>query len=134
VLGRPNEWETLYDPARVRISTDSLMEFAHENLDVASEYLRLAPTGGDVRSAREVAPGSGAVLQRGLAKVACYRDPGGAVHEMSALCTHLGCVVRWNTEEASWDCPCHGSRFGPTGEVLTGPAIAPLKKLDGGAS
>lgn len=134
ILGTPNEWESLYDPSRIRISTDSVMEFVEENLDVASEMLRLAPTGGDVKSADEIPAGGGAILQRGLSKVACYRDPSGTVHEMSALCTHLGCVVRWNTEETSWDCPCHGSRFGPTGEVLTGPAIGPLKKLDEAAS
>ena len=73
---------------------------------------------------------TGAVVQRGLHKVAVYRDEAGVAHEMSALCTHLQCVIRWNSEERSWDCPCHGSRFAPTGEVLTGPAIYPLKRLD----
>lgn len=132
VLGRPNEWETLYDPSRKTLSKDSIMEFATENLDVAAQFLKLAPTFHDVRSADQVAPGTGAVMQRGIQKVAVYRDEAGAVHEMSALCTHLQCVIRWNSEEKSWDCPCHGSRFGPTGEVLTGPAIYPLKRLDGG--
>jgi nitrite reductase/ring-hydroxylating ferredoxin subunit len=131
ILGRPNEWETLYDPKRKTISKDSVMEFVHENVDVALQMTRHAPVGGDASSEDEIQPGQGAVIQRGLHKVACYRDEQGGVHEMSAVCTHLGCIVRWNGAESSWDCPCHGSRFAPLGEVLTGPAIGPLKKLDG---
>jgi nitrite reductase/ring-hydroxylating ferredoxin subunit len=130
VLGRPNEWETLYEPSRKTLSKDSVTEFAMENLDVAKQYLKLSPTFSDADSAAEVQPGTGAVVQRGLHKVAVYRDEAGVAHEMSALCTHLQCVIRWNSEERSWDCPCHGSRFAPTGEVLTGPAIYPLKRLD----
>ncbi|MBW3571734.1 MAG: FAD-dependent oxidoreductase [Gemmatimonadetes bacterium] len=134
VLGRPNEWETLYDPSRKTLSVDSLKEFAMENLDVAVQYAKLSPTFSDAEGAAQVAPGTGAVVQRGMQKVAVYRDEQGVAHEMSALCTHLQCVIRWNSEERSWDCPCHGSRFAPTGEVLTGPAIYPLKRLDGGGA
>jgi len=132
ILGKPNEWETLYDPSRKTLSKGSLLEFATENLDVAKQLLKLSPTFHDADSAQEVPPGTGAVIQRGMQKVAVYRDDAGVAHERSALCTHLGCVIRWNSEERSWDCPCHGSRFGPTGEVLTGPAIYPLKRLDEG--
>ena len=101
-----------------------------ENVDVAVQYTDLLPLGGDVKSAEEIAPGRGAVLQRGLHKVAAYRDEGGMLHELSAICTHLGCVVAWNGLERSWDCPCHGSRFATDGAVLNGPAPYPLKKLD----
>jgi glycine/D-amino acid oxidase-like deaminating enzyme/nitrite reductase/ring-hydroxylating ferredoxin subunit len=131
VLGRPNPWEKLYDPKRKTISKDSIMEFTMENVDVAVQYTDLLPLGGDVKSADEIAPGSGAVLQRGLHKVAAYRDEDGKLHEHSAICTHLGCVVQWNGLERSWDCPCHGSRFATDGAVLNGPAPHPLKKLEG---
>jgi glycine/D-amino acid oxidase-like deaminating enzyme/nitrite reductase/ring-hydroxylating ferredoxin subunit len=130
VLGRENPWAALYEPSRKTLSVDSAREYAAENLDVAAQVARALPFGGDVKDAAEIAPGSGAILQRGLKKVACYRAEDGAVHELSALCTHLGCVVGWNSEERSWDCPCHGSRFAPTGEVLTGPAVAPLPRVD----
>ena len=55
-----------------------------------------------------------------------YRDDRGRVKKMSAVCTHMGCLVRWNQADATWDCPCHGSRFGPKGKVLGGPAETPL--------
>ena len=131
VLGRPNPWEKLYDPKRKTISKDSVMEFVEENVDVAIQYKDLLPLGGEVKSADEIAPGSGAVLQRGMHKVAAFRDDGGVLHERSAICTHLGCVVQWNGLERSWDCPCHGSRFATDGAVLNGPAPYPLKKLEG---
>jgi glycine/D-amino acid oxidase-like deaminating enzyme/nitrite reductase/ring-hydroxylating ferredoxin subunit len=129
ILGRENPWAELYDPSRVRISTGSVKEFAVENLNVAAQYADwLRPE--EASTVDEVPPGAGIVVQRGAAKVAVYRDEAGAVHERSAVCTHLGCVVRWNSEERSWDCPCHGSRFAPTGEVLNGPAPSPLNPVE----
>jgi Rieske Fe-S protein len=62
-----------------------------------------------------------------LKKIAAYRDDDGTLYERSAICTHLGCVVSWNSTEKSWDCPCHGSRFDKhDGHVLNGPAIDAL--------
>ncbi|HEX8430860.1 MAG TPA: FAD-dependent oxidoreductase [Longimicrobium sp.] len=130
IAGRPNPWAELYEPSRKMKSKDSLLDYVEENLDVAAQYADLLPTGGDVSGPDQIAPGTGAILQRGLAKVAAYRDEDGVLHERSAICTHLGCVVQWNTLERSWDCPCHGSRFAPDGAVLNGPAPIPLKKLD----
>ena len=80
----------------------------------------------DVRSPKQIAPGQGAVVRRGLHLVAVYRDAAGACHERSATCPHLGGVVRWNSAEKSWDCPCHGSRFDALGRVLNGPAVHDL--------
>lgn len=57
---------------------------------------------------------------------AVSRDAGGDLHAVSAICTHLGCVVGFNPAERSWDCPCHGSRFGIDGDVGGGPAVNPL--------
>ena len=96
-------------------------EFARENSNVAFQYTDWL-TGGDVKSADEVAPGSGAIMRRGLEKIAVYRDAQGQVHECHAKCPHLGCVVHWNPAETTWDCPCHGSRFDAYGKVINGPA------------
>ena len=127
IAGRENPWAKLYDPSR--ITPGAAKEFARENLNVAAQYGDLV-TGGEVDSTEQIARGSGAIVRRGLSKVAVYRDSGGTLIERSAICTHLGCVVRWNDGEKSWDCPCHGSRFDPQGKVLNGPAIKDLKPVD----
>ncbi len=126
ILGIRNPYETLYDPKRV--SPRAAVELARENLNVAAQF-RDYLTPGEISSADELAPGTGALIRRGLKKVAVYRDELGEVHERSAVCTHLGCIVDWNTAERSWDCPCHGSRFDPLGKVINGPAIAPLPAI-----
>jgi glycine/D-amino acid oxidase-like deaminating enzyme/nitrite reductase/ring-hydroxylating ferredoxin subunit len=129
IQGRENPWESLYDPGRVRVSTSSVKEFVQENLNVAAQYADwVLPE--ETGSAAEIPAGTGAVVQRGLGRVAVFRDDDGTLHERSAVCTHLGCIVRWNSEERSWDCPCHGSRFAPTGEVLNGPAPSPLGAVE----
>jgi Rieske Fe-S protein len=127
IAGRENEWSMLYDPSRSGLAAP--MELVKENLNAVSNYRDLLVR-KDASGVDEIPPGSGAVLRRGLRPVAVYRDESGEVHECSALCTHLECVVRWNPTEKSWDCPCHGSRFSPTGDVLTGPASLPLKRLN----
>lgn len=87
-------------------------------------------TGGDVDLVHAIAPGEGAVLRDGLRRIAVYRDPHGALHVLSAKCTHLGCAVHWNGAERSWDCPCHASRFDTEGNVLHGPAPTALAKVE----
>lgn len=62
--------------------------------------------------------------------VALYRDAGGVLHAISSVCTHRGCDVHWNDQDKAWDCPCHGSRFAPSGEVIHGPASTPLPRVD----
>lgn len=119
ILGRHNPWERLYDPSRKTIRATG--NFARENVNVAGQYLDwLKP--GEVNSVREIEVDSGAILRRGLSKVAVYRDEEGKTHEMSAVCPHLGCIVHWNGAERSWDCPCHGSRFDKLGKCTNGPA------------
>jgi glycine/D-amino acid oxidase-like deaminating enzyme/nitrite reductase/ring-hydroxylating ferredoxin subunit len=123
ILGRPNEWEQLYDPSRK--SLKSTGEYARENLNVAKQYTDFI-TPGEVQSESEILPGQGAILRQGLKKFAMYRDERGTLHSASAVCPHLGCIVHWNSLEGSWDCPCHGSRFGTDGSVLNGPALGGL--------
>lgn len=78
----------------------------------------------------EIGKGEGGIVISGDHKVAAYRDAKGTVHAISAKCTHMGCTVKWNPAEKTWDCPCHGSRFSPTGEVVNGPAAKPLEPTD----
>jgi len=127
ILGRTNPWAELYDPARKTPAAAG--RFLHEAANMAVQYTDWL-TSGEVDSADEVLPASGAILRSGLTKVAVYRDAGGAVHAMSAVCPHLGCIVRWNPAESTWDCPCHGSRFSAYGELINGPANSDLEPID----
>ena len=127
VLGLKNPWTWLYDPSRVKLGAAG--EYVKENVNVAEQYKDWI-TDGDVESADAIAAGEGAVLRRGSKKIAVYKDDNGVIHERSAVCTHLYCIVDWNSTEKSWDCPCHGSRFDPFGKVINGPAIAPLHPAD----
>ena len=127
ILGKQNPWETLYNPARKPIRAAG--NFARESLNMATQYLDwLTPS--EVKSAHEIEPGSGAVLRRGVRKIAVYRDGNGKAHEMSAVCPHLGCIVHWNAAEQSWDCPCHGSRFDKHGKVTNGPSNVDLSPVE----
>jgi len=127
ILGRPNPWSKLYDPSRVTLRATP--SFLRENVNVAGQYTDWV-SGGDVDSYDNIAPGAGAVVRRGMKKIAVYRDDQGSIHELSAVCTHLYCIVAWNSIERTWDCPCHGSRFDPYGRVVNGPAITPLPALN----
>lgn len=127
IMGRENEWAKIYDPSRITLR--ALPEFAKENLNVAAQYTDLV-TPGEVDEEVEVERGAGRVIRRGLTKVAVYKDEDGALHELSAICRHLGCVVDWNTLEKTWDCPCHGSRYDAYGKVINGPANEDLPLAD----
>lgn len=84
----------------------------------------------EVSDLAAVPTGEARVVEHEGQKVAVYREPSGALHAVSAVCTHIGCLVDWNGAERSWDCPCHGSRFAPDGEIIEGPATAPLAALE----
>jgi glycine/D-amino acid oxidase-like deaminating enzyme/nitrite reductase/ring-hydroxylating ferredoxin subunit len=123
ILGLDNPLADLYDPHRKSVRAAGT--FIKENLNVAAQYTDYL-TGSEVDGVDQIDPGSGAVLRRGLTKIAVYRDGAGKTHEMSAVCPHLQCIVHWNPAETTWDCPCHGSRFSSHGEVINGPANVDL--------
>jgi len=129
ILERSNPWAELFDPGRKAL-TRGLWDYVKENVDYPYYLIRDRFAGAETKSIRAVKRGQGKVIQRNGAKVAAYRDPAGTVTLRSAICTHMGCTVGWNTAERTWDCPCHGSRFRPTGEVISGPAEAPLNETE----
>jgi glycine/D-amino acid oxidase-like deaminating enzyme/nitrite reductase/ring-hydroxylating ferredoxin subunit len=125
VNGDENPWASLYDPSRSMLH--SLREYISENLDAARHWA--AHLGrGEVDSPEQLQPGQGAIAQVDGEKVAAYRTEEGELRVLSAACTHAGCVVRWNSFERCWDCPCHGSQFSIDGEPLQGPAHKPLTR------
>jgi glycine/D-amino acid oxidase-like deaminating enzyme/nitrite reductase/ring-hydroxylating ferredoxin subunit len=123
--GKAHPWAREFDPKRITLHGRELAELAKENADVALQYGDYV-TPGQVNDVESIPRGEGRVIRRGMHKIAAYRDESGVVHERSAACTHVRCIVDWNTAEKSWDCPCHGSRFDPLGKVLNGPALEDL--------
>lgn len=126
VLGMTNPWAELYDSTRATpfFTAKSLKN----NMETAVHWVgdRLK---GLTESLQDVGKGEGKLVTVNGDKIAAYRDETGELHTVSATCTHLGCIVNWNSAEKSWDCPCHGGRFSCDGEVLHGPPTTPLKPL-----
>jgi glycine/D-amino acid oxidase-like deaminating enzyme/nitrite reductase/ring-hydroxylating ferredoxin subunit len=123
IAGRENPWLPVFDATRLG-PPSALFTMAKENVNVGYRFFRDRLKSRDVE---EIPPGGGGIVREGTRQTAVHRDEHGNLHAVSARCTHLGCIVEWNEAEASWDCPCHGSRFAPDGHVIKGPAIAPLE-------
>jgi Rieske Fe-S protein len=98
-----------------------------DRVDAAKHLIEHVADGG---RPEDIARGSGSIIKLNGKKHAAYRDKRGELHVMKAACTHLGCSVQWNSFEECWDCPCHGSQFAPTGEVLQCPAVSPLEVVE----
>jgi glycine/D-amino acid oxidase-like deaminating enzyme/nitrite reductase/ring-hydroxylating ferredoxin subunit len=127
IAGRKNVWAQVYSPSRKSVEPSSVATYA-KDLVGAAKHLAEHLFSGDA-DPDNIPPGKGAIVGGEREKVAAFRDERGKLHTMSAACTHLGCIVQWNSFERCWDCPCHGSQFSPKGEVLQGPAVRPLKTL-----
>lgn len=72
----------------------------------------------------------GKIINQKGDQIAVYKDKSGKMSGLSAVCTHMGCIVGWNSKDKTWDCPCHGSRFNTEGKVINGPAVKDLPKKD----
>jgi glycine/D-amino acid oxidase-like deaminating enzyme/nitrite reductase/ring-hydroxylating ferredoxin subunit len=129
ILGRTNPWAELFSPDRKALGR-SLWDYVKENADYPYYMARDRFAGVEGRSLREVRRGRGKVIEHEGQTVAAYRDEDGVLSLRSATCTHMGCLVGWNPAERTWDCPCHGSRFTPRGEVIAGPAESPLAPVE----
>ncbi|MGZ5028273.1 MAG: FAD-dependent oxidoreductase [Methylobacter sp.] len=122
IIGKTNPWQDIYKLNRFT-PLKSFKEFFKENADNFVQYLKGAP---DADSMAEIALDEGCVIEKDGEKLAVYKDQNGVNHICSAVCTHMKCTVNWNPSEKTWDCPCHGSRFKPDGQVIEGPAVADL--------
>lgn len=121
-------WARLYDPVRLRPSEGPAL--LRLQSAVARRFVgdRLRPSFVD--SVAEISPGTGAIVRVRGRRCAVHRTVEGELRALSARCTHLGCLVRFNDAEAAWECPCHGSRFATDGSVLQGPATRPLEERE----
>jgi glycine/D-amino acid oxidase-like deaminating enzyme/nitrite reductase/ring-hydroxylating ferredoxin subunit len=124
ILTGQSQWQEVYDPSRM--TPTGIINYVKENVTLITNFAEyLMP--GELDNIDELKPGQGGIIRQGVRKVAACRDFDGKLHLNSAVCTHLGCHVHWNSTEQCWDCPCHGSHFAPDGAVLNGPAIHPLE-------
>ncbi|MBO9636463.1 MAG: FAD-dependent oxidoreductase [Chitinophagaceae bacterium] len=127
IQGIENPWTELYSPKRKPLK--DLGTYLSEVMNMAAQYADFF-TEADIKNLEELAPGNGAIFGKGMKRMAVYKEENGRLNAFSAVCPHLGCVVQWNADERSFDCPCHGSRFTKEGQLINGPAISPLKKID----
>lgn len=128
IAGHETAYDALYQPTRLHLA--GLKTFLKEGFDAAKSFVGdrfKAPAPTTIAS---LSPNSGCVVKAGGKQVAAYRNAVGDLQVFSAVCPHMHCVVHWNAEQGSFDCPCHGSRFGVRGEVLEGPAMHGLERLD----
>lgn len=127
IQGKESPYSGLYDPSRLK-ANPGIKNFIVQNLNVAKELVsgKLEPAD---KKKQELQPDEGAIVKHDGKRVGAYRDPEGALHLVDRTCSHMGCECEWNDAERSWDCPCHGSRYSYSGEVLEGPATVPLTKL-----
>jgi glycine/D-amino acid oxidase-like deaminating enzyme/nitrite reductase/ring-hydroxylating ferredoxin subunit len=131
VLGRGTPWDELFDAQRIDAGAHAALEWTKHNLHAGGVLAKRALQRSDLKDIAELRPGDGAIMKQGVLKpVAVARLADGQLCGVSGVCTHMGCTVKWNSGETSWDCPCHGSRFAPTGEILHGPATKPLAPVD----
>lgn len=129
ICGRENPWTKLYDPSRKTMQPTVVADYVAENANVVAQLTDYI-TSGDEPGAVDLRAGEGALLRTGAKKIAVYRDKQRRLHKFSAVCPHLGCIVRWDGCEKTWDCPCHGSRFDALGRVVNGPAISDLEPVE----
>ncbi|MCK8679260.1 FAD-dependent oxidoreductase [Streptomyces lichenis] len=129
IRGREPAWSSLYDPVRLHPVREA-PAMLRLQAKVAKHFVGDRFASGHADAVDQIPPGGGAVVRVGGRRLAVHRDEAGALHAVSARCTHLGCLVRFNDEERAWECPCHGSRFGVDGCVLQGPAVRPLERAE----
>lgn len=127
IIKGESPWQEVYNPSRKNIIS-SAKSFIVENLKVA-EYLidgKISSLPDEIR----LNPGEAKVVKIKGERIGAYKDEEEKIHLVNTTCTHMGCELNWNSAEKSWDCPCHGSRFTYTGEIIEGPAVKPLKFTD----
>nr|WP_317173990.1 FAD-dependent oxidoreductase [Mucilaginibacter glaciei] len=129
VQGKASKYEKVFSPSRLK-PVAGFTAFVQENADVAYHFVTDRFGIYKTDSLKRMQAGTGKLLEIDGKKIAAYRDDHGEIFALSPVCTHAGCIVNWNGEEKSWDCPCHGARYDIYGKVLTGPATLSLAKIE----
>ncbi|TDS13160.1 FAD-dependent oxidoreductase [Sphingobacterium paludis] len=123
------EFGELYSPTRFG-PLSSVKDLVMENADVLKHFIKDRLEVDQIEGLAELAKGDAAVLKYEGQRIGIYKDQEGSISAVDPVCRHAGCIVKWNNAEESWDCPCHGARYGINGELLTGPAVVHLASHD----
>lgn len=129
ILGKDNEYAELFSPSRIK-PIAGFTEFVKENADVAYHFVADRFSAEEIDSLKEIKPDEGRLVDFKDQKLAIYKSSSGKITALNPVCTHAKCIVNFNDEEKSWDCPCHGGRFDVQGKVLTGPPRKDLQQID----
>lgn len=129
IAGKENQWKETYKFGR-HTPAKSFKEFFKEGTNSIAQYFKDVPWNVDEKDIEHVGCCEGKIIEKHNEKLAVYKDENGKPYIVSAVCTHMKCIVNWNPAEKTWDCPCHGSRFRVDGQVIEGPAIDNLPKKE----
>ncbi|MCL4417961.1 MAG: FAD-dependent oxidoreductase [Actinobacteria bacterium] len=130
ILGIKNPWSGIYDPARFKLRTDKITKTAGRTFKKETDpYDKIKKIENPDKYLKNLGPGDGKITEISGTKVALYKHIDGDGYFLNPLCPHMGCLLRFNDAEKSWDCPCHGSRFSFDGKVLNSPAFEDLEIL-----
>ena len=124
-----SKYKTIFDPARIK-PVAGFADFVKENVTVAVDFIKDKLFAEKISSVADVKDGEAKVVKYEGSSYAVYKESGGKVHMLKSTCPHAKCEVRWNSAEISWDCPCHGSRFGVNGKVLNAPSVTNLTRIN----
>ena len=125
--GRAVPWQDLFTPKR--FSASEVPGFLQRGVGFVTNLVA-AGLPHKLPSLDTLEPGQGAIVRGEAGKAAAYRTLSGQLSQLDSRCTHAGCELVWNALDSTWDCGCHGSRFGANGQVRSGPALTPMKPLE----
>lgn len=137
IRGVKSPWSGIYDPARFKLRADNMAKTAGRTFkkDDSGRIVKAGRSSGfkkiqDLNEyLKDLHPGDGKIAEISGVKVALYKHIDGDGYFLNPLCPHMGCLLRFNGAEKSWDCPCHGSRFSFDGKVLNSPAFEDMEIL-----
>ncbi|UIR54742.1 FAD-dependent oxidoreductase [Sphingobacterium sp. SRCM116780] len=120
-------YQELYAPARIG-PIAAFQDVLREQTDVVKHFVQDRCAVERIEGFAEMSRGEGKVLKYEGERIGLFKDENGKVFGVNPVCRHISCIVKWNNAEQSWDCPCHGARYAADGNLLNGPAVAPLKR------
>ena len=121
INGVEDEFHSIFSPERfdftasikniMKDGKETVYNFISERVHIPLEKLE------DIRN------GEGKIVIHNEEKIGVYKDNLGKIYKVNTKCPHLGCELNWNSDDLSWDCPCHGSRFDYKGKLIDSPSI-----------